>query len=111
MKIGIKIGTEHEYSINDQDFNPLPISDKIIERISGSVENEVSFGGIKISKELQKHAIELIPSRPGSPHFSGEQSLQWASEPLQVSELRLQVPGPGDASNAYSGPDYILEPR
>ena len=70
MKTGIKIGTEHEYSINDQDFNPLPISDKILERISGSVENEVSFGGIKVSKELQKHAIELIPSRPGSPsHF------------------------------------------
>ncbi|MGD0954797.1 MAG: glutamate-cysteine ligase family protein, partial [Methanotrichaceae archaeon] len=69
MKTGIKIGTEHEYSINDQDFNPLPISDKILERINGSVENEVSFGGIKVSKELQKHAIELIPSRPGSLAF------------------------------------------
>ena len=69
MKTGIKIGTEHEYSINDQDFNPLPISDKILERISGSVENEVSFGGIKVSKELQKHVIELVPSRPGSLTF------------------------------------------
>lgn len=62
----MKIGTEHEYSINDKDYNPLPISDKIIERISGAVVHEVSFCGIKISKELQKHAIELIPSQPGS---------------------------------------------
>jgi hypothetical protein len=65
----MKVGTEHEYSINDQDFKPLPISDKIIERISGNVEHQVSFGGIKVSKELQKHAIELIPSRPGGLAF------------------------------------------
>jgi gamma-glutamyl:cysteine ligase YbdK (ATP-grasp superfamily) len=65
----MNVGTEHEYSINDRDFNPLPISDKIIERISGNVEHEVAFGGIKVSKELQKHAIELIPSRPGSLAF------------------------------------------
>jgi gamma-glutamyl:cysteine ligase YbdK (ATP-grasp superfamily) len=62
----MNIGTEHEYSINDSNFNPLPISDKIIEEISGAIEHEVSFGGIKVSKELQKHVIELIPSRPGS---------------------------------------------
>jgi gamma-glutamyl:cysteine ligase YbdK (ATP-grasp superfamily) len=69
MKISTEIGTEHEYSINDQDFNPLPISDKIIERINGSIEHEVIYGGIKVSKELQKHAIELIPSNPGSLSF------------------------------------------
>ncbi len=68
-EIFMKIGTEHEYSINDRDFNPLPISDKIIERISGAIEHEVSFGGIMVSKELQKHAIELIPARPGSLSF------------------------------------------
>ena len=60
------IGTEHEYSINDGDCRPLTISDRIIERIHGTVEHEVSFGGILVSKELQKHAIELIPQRPGS---------------------------------------------
>lgn len=65
----MQIGTEHEYSINDSNFNPLPISDRIIERISGAIEHEVSFGGIKVSKELQKHVIELIPSRPGSLSF------------------------------------------
>ena len=30
------IGTEHEYSINDKNFRPLAISDRIIERISGA---------------------------------------------------------------------------
>src|SRR5512136_2661987 len=65
----MKIGTEHEYSISDENWRPQPISDKIIERISGAVEHEVSFGGVKVSKELQKHAIELIPSRPGSLGF------------------------------------------
>lgn len=60
------VGTEHEYSINNSDFQPLTISDKIIERLHGSVEHEVSIGGILVSKELQKHAIELIPARPGT---------------------------------------------
>jgi len=59
------VGTEHEYSINDDHFRPLPISDRIIEKINGSVEHEVSFAGIRLSKELQKHALELIPDRPG----------------------------------------------
>ena len=63
------IGTEHEYSINDKNFRPLAISDRIIQRIAGQVQQEVAFGGILVSKELQKHAIELIPSRPGSLSF------------------------------------------
>jgi len=60
------VGTEHEYSISDCSFRPLAISDRILERISGRVEHEVAFGGIRISKELQKHVIELIPASPGS---------------------------------------------
>ena len=63
------IGTEHEYSINDRNGRPLAISDRIIERIAGRVDHEVHFGGILVSKELQKHAIELIPIRPGSLSF------------------------------------------
>ncbi|MEI8004054.1 MAG: glutamate-cysteine ligase family protein, partial [Methanothrix sp.] len=63
------IGTEHEYSINDKKCRPLAISDRIIQRIAGQVQNEVAFGGILVSKELQKHAIELIPARPGSLGF------------------------------------------
>ncbi|OPY50311.1 MAG: Carboxylate-amine ligase YbdK [Methanosaeta sp. PtaU1.Bin112] len=63
------VGTEHEYSINDKNCRPLPISDRIIERIAGRLDHEVHFGGILVSKELQKHAIELIPKRPGSLSF------------------------------------------
>jgi len=63
------IGTEHEYSINDGNCRPLAISDRIIERVHGHIEHEVAFGGILLSKELQKHAIELIPIRPGSISF------------------------------------------
>ncbi|MCJ7444328.1 MAG: glutamate-cysteine ligase family protein [Methanotrichaceae archaeon] len=66
MLLNNQIGTEQEYSINDQDFNPLPISDKLIQRIGGHLNQEVSFGDIRISKELQKHAIELIPASPGT---------------------------------------------
>jgi Glutamate-cysteine ligase family 2(GCS2) len=66
MQIDKQIGTEHEYSINDQDFNPLPISDRILQRISGAVEHEARLGNILVSKELQKHAIELIPIKPGT---------------------------------------------
>ncbi|MGE4380805.1 MAG: glutamate-cysteine ligase family protein, partial [Methanothrix sp.] len=60
------LGTEHEYSINDSIFRPLAISDRIIERINGRVEHEVAFGGIRVSKELQKHVLELIPASPGN---------------------------------------------
>jgi hypothetical protein len=74
------IGTEHEYSINDKNFRPLAISDRIIERISGKVQQEVAFGGILVSKELQKHAIELIPARPGSLSFLESNLYQGLSE-------------------------------
>jgi gamma-glutamyl:cysteine ligase YbdK (ATP-grasp superfamily) len=60
------IGTEHEYSINDKNYRPLAISDKILQQISGEVQYEVPFGGIRVAKELQKHVLELIPATPGS---------------------------------------------
>jgi gamma-glutamyl:cysteine ligase YbdK (ATP-grasp superfamily) len=36
----------------------------VIESIHGSIVNEFTFGGINVSKELQKHVIELVPSTP-----------------------------------------------
>ncbi len=69
LRAASPIGTEHEYSINDKNCRPLAISDRIIQRIAGQVQHEVPFGGILVSKELQKHAIELIPKRPGSLSF------------------------------------------
>lgn len=58
------IGTEHEYSINDSNFKVLPISDVIIEEISGKIQNEFFLENVGISKELQKHVIEFKPSVP-----------------------------------------------
>jgi hypothetical protein len=56
------IGTEHEYSINDRDFQPLPINDRIIEELNGEVVNEFQFGDVNLSKELQKNVIEIVPT-------------------------------------------------
>lgn len=58
------VGTEHEYSINDRTFKPLPVSDQIIKKISGRIESEILFGEVKLSKELQKTVIEIIPRQP-----------------------------------------------
>jgi hypothetical protein len=55
------IGTEHEYSINDARFNPLPISDQIIKNICGRIDSEILFGDVKLGKELQKTVLEFIP--------------------------------------------------
>ncbi|MCS7118827.1 MAG: glutamate-cysteine ligase family protein [Archaeoglobaceae archaeon] len=59
-------GPEHEFSINDEFFEPLPIADKIIKRIRGRVTNEAKLKNSRtvIGKELQKHVIELKPEKP-----------------------------------------------
>ena len=59
------IGTEHEYSINDRDFRPLPINDKMIQELNGEIVNEFQFGDVNLSKELQKNVIETRPERTG----------------------------------------------
>ncbi len=55
------IGTEHEFSINDPQFNPLPVSDTILKTICGSFSSEILFGDVKLGKELQKTVLEIIP--------------------------------------------------
>ncbi|MBN1324560.1 MAG: hypothetical protein JW986_11275 [Methanotrichaceae archaeon] len=69
------VGTEHELSINDSSFHPLPIADRLIERVAGEMVSEVPFGDLFLSKELQKHAIELIPRKPAESLASLERSL------------------------------------
>jgi hypothetical protein len=69
------IGTEHEYSINDNRFNPLPISDQIIKTICGRTESEILFGDVKLSKELQKSVLEIIPRVPADNLISLEDQL------------------------------------
>jgi hypothetical protein len=69
------IGTEHEYSINDHRFNPLPISDRIIRTICGSAESEILFGNVKLGKELQKTVLEIVPRVPADDLASLEDQL------------------------------------
>ncbi len=69
------IGTEHEFSINDAKFNPLPVSDKILKTICGRIESEILFGDVKLGKELQKHVLEFIPRRPANELTSLEGNL------------------------------------
>jgi hypothetical protein len=95
LAVSTKIGTEHEYSINDRDFQPLPISDRIIERIHGSVEHEVLFGGIKVSKELQKHALELIPARPGTLSYLEDNLYRGLVELLRATNYEYRFLGLG----------------
>jgi len=53
------VGTEHEYSINDADFKPLPINDHLIKALTGDFYIEALYGGIALGKELQKHVLEM----------------------------------------------------
>src|SRR5512137_31587 len=55
------IGTEHEFSINDSLFNPLPVSDTILKTICGSYQSEILFGDVRLGKELQKTVLEMVP--------------------------------------------------
>jgi len=58
------IGTEHEYSINDQKFHARPDSDRILKEICGRFESEILFGDVKLGKELQKTVLEMVPRQP-----------------------------------------------
>jgi len=69
------IGTEHEYSINDEHFNALPVSDLIIKTICGRFASEILFGDVKLGKELQKTVIEIIPRNPSDDLVSLERHL------------------------------------
>jgi hypothetical protein len=45
-------------------MRPLAVNDLIIASIAGRVENEIPFGTVNLSKELQKTVIEIVPSHP-----------------------------------------------
>ncbi|NMC11214.1 MAG: hypothetical protein GYA39_09655 [Methanothrix sp.] len=90
-----QLGTEHEFSINDKNFQPLPISDRIIQQLNRSVMHEVAFGGIKVSKELQKHVLELIPARPGSLNYLESNLYEGLCELLKATNYEYSFLGLG----------------
>jgi len=70
------IGTEHEYSINDNRFRPLPVSDRILKSICGRFESEIPFGSVKLGKELQKTVLEFVPEDPATELLDLETRIQ-----------------------------------
>lgn len=58
------VGTEHEFSINSGSNAPLAVSDEIIRSVCGSWKDEISFGDVKMGKELQKTVLEFVPKKP-----------------------------------------------
>ncbi|MCS7144701.1 MAG: glutamate-cysteine ligase family protein [Archaeoglobaceae archaeon] len=76
------IGPEHEFSINDENFNALPLSDQIIKRIAGRIVNEVKLGKVFVGKELQKHVIELRADEPFESLSEFEETMQSGLEEL-----------------------------
>jgi hypothetical protein len=69
------IGTEHEYSINNLQFQALPVSDKILETVCGEIKSFTPYGEVIIGKELQKTVIEFMPGKPTEDLASLEQQL------------------------------------
>ncbi|MBC7661294.1 MAG: glutamate--cysteine ligase [Chitinophagaceae bacterium] len=58
-------GIEMEYMIVDREtLDVMPITDKVIETLSGAVQNDFSFGRIDVSNELVLHVIEFKCNGP-----------------------------------------------
>ncbi|MDD1716539.1 MAG: glutamate-cysteine ligase family protein [Methanolinea sp.] len=60
----MRIGTEHEYSLNGPGFVPLPESDRVLREVGGGIVEETAFAGVHLCKELQKTVLEFIPPDP-----------------------------------------------
>lgn len=58
-------GVELEYMIVDRDtLNVLPITDKVLEKIAGEINSEISHGALALSNELVLHVIEIKTDGP-----------------------------------------------
>lgn len=93
-----KFGIELEYMIVHKDtLKVLPVTDKIIEKACGAVQNEIERGEISWSNELVLHVIELKTTEPVS-SFDGVAE-RFHSNILQIQSIlesyngRL-LPGP-----------------
>lgn len=58
------MGPEHEFSIVNEDLEPLPITDKIIKDYCGKIVNFVELPKFTFGKELQLHVIEIKANKP-----------------------------------------------
>lgn len=79
------VGPEHELSINDEDLNPLPISDEVIKKLYGRIVTKVKLNNFIIGKELQAHVLEFKAIEPFSDPEVFNETMYNAV--LQLSEL------------------------
>lgn len=76
------LGPEHEFSINNDFFEPQPVADRLIKKIRGRVANEAKLKSVVVGKELQKHVIELKPRKPFESLQEFEETMQIGLEEL-----------------------------
>lgn len=81
-----RYGIELEYMICDKEtLNILPITDKLMWRLTGAFSNEVNAGDVTYSNELALHVVEFKTSEPSSSLYGLDQKFQHHIE--KVNEL------------------------
>jgi len=58
------LGPEHEFSVVDEELQPLPIVDKVIRDLHGRVVNCANLANFTLGKELQAHVAEFKANKP-----------------------------------------------
>jgi len=76
------LGPEHEFSIIDEKFAPLPIVDKVIRAVHGRVVNCTSLGASSFGKELQAHVAEFKANTPFTSPVVFEETMQRAVDTI-----------------------------
>ncbi len=80
-------GVELEYMIVARDsLNVLPVTDKLIEAESGSIQSEIDLGKISWSNELALHVVELKTTAP-----EADLTLLAADFQQHVSRINMQL--------------------
>jgi gamma-glutamyl:cysteine ligase YbdK (ATP-grasp superfamily) len=72
------LGPEHEFSLVNQELEPLPISDKIIRNYRGKIINFVELPSFTFGKEMQMHVIEVKANWPFKSPLEFEETMQIA---------------------------------
>ncbi len=70
------LGPEHEFSIVNKDFKPLPITDRIIKDYCGKTINFIEQPDFTFGKELQLHVMELKANLPFKSPQQFEETMQ-----------------------------------
>ena len=76
------LGPEHEFSVVNENLQPLPIVDKVIRQIHGRVVNNVNMGKFAFGKELQAHVLEFKATEPFHSPQVFEETIQEAVQTI-----------------------------